>query len=83
LCYFFISLSVYFALEQKNMMINEKKSKLINLTEVAYSIIENEYKLFIQGKLNGYESMPDNIPKSPYRYYASDGWVGFKDWLGT
>ena len=49
---FFISLSVYFALEQKDMMINEKKSKLINLTEVAYSIIENEYKLFTQGVID-------------------------------
>jgi superfamily II DNA or RNA helicase len=42
-----------------------------------------EWRNYIKGELNGYELMPDNIPKSPDRVYKNCGWIGMNDWLGT
>ena len=42
-----------------------------------------EWRDYIKGKLNGYEPMPDNIPKSPNIVYKNCGWIGMNDWLGT
>jgi len=43
----------------------------------------DEWRSYIKGELNGYEAIPDNIPKSPYRFYKDCGWIGMNDWLGT
>ncbi len=42
-----------------------------------------EWKTYIKGNLHGYEPIPDNIPKSPDRFYKNSGWIGMNDWLGT
>ncbi|WP_066164708.1 restriction endonuclease [Aliarcobacter cryaerophilus] len=42
-----------------------------------------EWRDYIKGKLNGYEPIPDNIPKSPNIVYKNCGWIGMNDWLGT
>jgi superfamily II DNA or RNA helicase len=43
----------------------------------------NEWYSYIKGELDGYEPMPDNIPKTPYKVYKDCGWIGMSDWLGT
>jgi len=42
----------------------------------------DEWQSYIKGELDGYEPMPDNIPKSPSRVYKDCGWLGYPDWLG-
>ncbi|MDY0192846.1 MAG: DEAD/DEAH box helicase family protein [Aliarcobacter butzleri] len=42
-----------------------------------------EWESYKKGELDGYEQMPDNIPKSPYKVYKDCGWIGMNDWLGT
>ncbi len=42
-----------------------------------------EWRDYIKGKLNDYEPIPDNIPKSPNIVYKNCGWIGMNDWLGT
>ncbi|WP_345980095.1 DEAD/DEAH box helicase family protein [Sulfurimonas sp. HSL3-2] len=41
-----------------------------------------EWKAYKKGELEGYKSIPDNIPKTPYSYYKDYGWIGMNDWLG-
>jgi methyl-accepting chemotaxis protein len=48
----FIAIGTIFLLDQKNMIISEKKSKLVNLVEIPYSIAEAEYKAFQEGKID-------------------------------
>ena len=45
----FILLSAISLIEQKEMMLTEKKSKLVNIVELSYSITEHEYQLFKSG----------------------------------
>lgn len=42
-----------------------------------------EWQSYKKGELDGYESMPDNIPKSPNIVYKNCGWIDMNDWLGT
>lgn len=42
-----------------------------------------EWEDYKKGKLESYEPIPDNIPKSPYTIYKNDGWIGMNDWLGN
>jgi methyl-accepting chemotaxis protein len=45
-------LSTIFVVEQKNVMLNEKKAKLVNLIEMSYSLVNYEYQLFKDGKID-------------------------------
>lgn len=47
-----IVLSTLFLIDEKNVIIDEKKSKLINLVEIPFSLIEAEYKDFLAGKID-------------------------------
>ncbi|MDD5053007.1 MAG: DEAD/DEAH box helicase family protein [Sulfuricurvum sp.] len=42
-----------------------------------------EWEDYKKGKLEGFEPIPENIPKSPNSYYKNDGWKGMNDWIGT
>ncbi len=42
----------------------------------------NEWNAYKNNELDGYEPIPDNIPKTPNSYYKKE-WQGMKDWLGT
>ncbi|WP_419768211.1 methyl-accepting chemotaxis protein [Arcobacter sp.] len=46
------SLSAYFIVNQKNVMLMEKKAKLTNLVEMSYSLVDNEYQQFKDGKID-------------------------------
>ncbi len=48
----FIVLSAVFLMAQKDMMLLEKKSNLTNIVELSYSLVEHEYKLFKDGKID-------------------------------
>ena len=43
---------------------------------------QDEWKLYCQNKLKDKGKKPSNIPYNPNYIYKSDGWDGFKDWLG-
>ena len=38
--------------KQKNILVSEKKAKLVNIVELPYSLIEAEYKAFQDGKID-------------------------------
>lgn len=38
---------------------------------------------YCQGKLAGHGKKPENIPSTPGKLYADQGWRGYGDWLGT
>ena len=42
-----------------------------------------EWKWYCQGKLDGYDPKPKDIPTSPNTVYKDQGWQGMRDWLGT
>ena len=48
----FVVVSGIFLVEEKHILISEKKSKLVNIVELPYSLIESEYKAFTEGKID-------------------------------
>ena len=54
----FIFLSTIFLFSEKNVMLDEKRLKLTNIVELAYSLVEAEYKDFKDGKID------ENVAKS-------------------
>lgn len=42
-----------------------------------------EWKKYCKGELGKLPSKPDDVPASPNRTYAKNGWKGMGDWLGT
>ncbi|KIM03075.1 MAG: hypothetical protein KN64_13155 [Sulfurovum sp. AS07-7] len=42
-----------------------------------------EWKLYAQGKLEGYPPIPIGIPKNPFNVYRNKGWINIADFLGT
>jgi hypothetical protein len=42
---------------------------------------EEEWQIYIEGKLPRRKPLPANIPRNPDRIYRFDGWKGWKDWL--
>ena len=48
----FVVISAIFLIDEKNILISEKKSKLVNIVELPYSLIEAEYKAFLDGKID-------------------------------
>ena len=54
----FIFLSTIFLFSKKNVMLDEKRLKLTNIVELAYSLVEAEYKDFKDGKID------ENVAKS-------------------
>ena len=48
----FLVLSTVFLIAQKEMMLFEKKAKLVNIIELSYSIAEHEYEAFKQGLID-------------------------------
>ncbi len=48
----FIAIGTLFLFNEKNILISEKKLKLVNIVEIPYSLVESEYKAFIDGKID-------------------------------
>lgn len=48
----FIFLSTIFLFSEKNVILDEKRLKLTNIVELAYSLVEAEYKDFKDGKID-------------------------------
>ena len=48
----FVVVSGIFLVEEKHILISEKKSKLVNIVEIPYSLVESEYKAFTEGKID-------------------------------
>jgi hypothetical protein len=44
---------------------------------------ENEWRMYVKGKIPGLPKKPDDIPASPHMSYADKGWKNYGDWLGT
>jgi hypothetical protein len=42
-----------------------------------------EWTRYVRGELPGKGSLPSDIPASPEKTYAAQGWAGMGDWLGT
>lgn len=42
-----------------------------------------EWRLYCKGELPGFERIPNDIPKTPYKSYSTQGWIDFGDWLET
>lgn len=42
-----------------------------------------EWKVFVTRRVGNQRVCPPDIPSMPSRVYATTGWVGFGDWLGT
>ncbi|MFA6741021.1 MAG: methyl-accepting chemotaxis protein [Arcobacteraceae bacterium] len=48
----FVAIGTIFLFNEKSILISEKKSKLVNIVELPYSLIESEYKAFTDGKID-------------------------------
>ncbi len=48
----FVVISTIFLIDEKNILISEKKSKLVNIVDLPYSLVESEYKAFLEGKID-------------------------------
>ena len=48
----FVAIGTIFLFNEKNILISEKKSKLVNIVELPYSLVESEYKAFTDGKID-------------------------------
>ncbi|MDD2887290.1 MAG: methyl-accepting chemotaxis protein [Aliarcobacter sp.] len=48
----FVVISTIFLIDEKHILISEKKSKLVNIVELPYSLVESEYKAFLDGKID-------------------------------
>ncbi len=44
---------------------------------------ETEWREFVKGNIQNKGTLPPDIPTTPGRSYADQGWVGMGDWLGT
>jgi hypothetical protein len=42
-----------------------------------------EWQMFCKGQLPGKGKLPPDIPANPHNTYATKGWKGMGDWLGT
>jgi hypothetical protein len=42
-----------------------------------------EWQDYCAGRLAGKPPKPVDIPNVPHRVYGEEGWIGFRDWLGT
>lgn len=42
-----------------------------------------EWRSYCRGTHAVHRNKPEDIPANPDKIYASDGWVGYGDWLGT
>ncbi len=51
-----VIISVLFLIQEQQTMLNEKKTKLINLVEVSYSLVDNEYKKYEKGLISEIEA---------------------------
>jgi len=43
----------------------------------------NEWKAYIEGRIENLPSRPMDLPKSPQYVYKDDGWTNWSDWLGN
>ena len=41
-----------------------------------------QWVLYAQGKLEGYDKKPDNIPSQAHTFYKGKGWISYADFLG-
>ena len=41
-----------------------------------------EWRLYVAGRLDGYENKPSNIPSQLHTYYKNKGWISYSDFLG-
>mgnify|MGYP002776337195 CR=1 FL=1 len=48
----FVTLGTIFLISEKNILVSEKKAKLVNIVELPYSLAESEYKAFQDGKID-------------------------------
>ena len=48
----FVAIGTIFLINEKNILISEKKAKLVNIVEIPFSLVENEYKAFQDGKID-------------------------------
>ena len=44
---------------------------------------QKQWRLFSKGEMLQVGRLPADIPANPYQTYASGGWKGYGDWLGT
>ncbi|NQX01737.1 DEAD/DEAH box helicase family protein [bacterium] len=42
-----------------------------------------EWSMFCKGAMPEKGHLPSDVPQSPSRTYADEGWIGYGDWLGT
>jgi hypothetical protein len=42
---------------------------------------EDNWKLYIDGKMDEREKLPTDIPRNPQDIYKDKGWIGWSDWL--
>jgi hypothetical protein len=44
---------------------------------------QKEWRKFCKGQIPNKGSLPQNIPSNPNKFYATKGWRGMGEWLGT
>ena len=64
----------------KNALSFEEARDFIRTLELKNTYEWIDYK---NGKRDGLEPIPDNIPNDPAFYYKDKGWVGMHNWLGV
>ena len=75
----FIAVSTIFLIDQKNLIISEKKSKLVNIVEVPYSIVDAEYKAFQDGKIDEQTAKTNAINAIKNLRYDTKNYIWIND----
>lgn len=64
--------------DQKWLTYEEAKIFVKTLNLSSY----DEWKAYIENRIESLPQMPNNLPKSPNTVYKDYGWTDWKDWLG-
>ncbi len=75
----FVAISAIFLIDQKNIIISEKKSKLVNIVELPFSIVESEYKAFQEGKIDEQTAKTNAINAIKNLRYDGKNYVWIND----
>ena len=74
-----LTLSTILILSEKNTMVNEKKSKLTNIVELGYSLVDAEYKAYKSGQIDEKTAKQNAIDAIKKLRYSGTNYIWIND----